>query len=147
MQGKRSDEGRSPIFRSVVCRLLADTVSAKVVRGEGKNMLPISDVAAEIEEVARDGTGNYLLLGRRMLSLACQLSRGFPVTFSFDDSASPIPSHGGDVSTYRISNVSNLAVMLYRFSGDTATLKKEREDLHGIRFASVLKKSVSNGVD
>lgn len=45
-------------------------------------MLPISDVAAEIEEVARDGAGNYLLLGRRMLSLACELSRGFPMSLS-----------------------------------------------------------------
>lgn len=33
----------------------------------GKSMLPASDVAAEIEEVARDGTGNYLLLGRPAL--------------------------------------------------------------------------------
>lgn len=31
-------------------------------------MLPISDVAAEIEEVARDDSGKYLLLGRRYFS-------------------------------------------------------------------------------
>lgn len=119
MQGKRTratrDEGKSPIFRSVVCRLLADTVSAKEVGG--KNMLPISDVAAEIEEVARDGTGNYLLLGRRMLSLACELSRGSPMSLSTTHlrryPRTMVMFQHIKYQTYRISR-------LYRFSADTA---------------------------
>lgn len=40
-------------------------------------MLSISDVKAEIEEVARDGAGNYLLLSRHVSGAFSRFSRPF----------------------------------------------------------------------
>lgn len=55
---RRSEEGKSDF-------LIGEDGGGGVEEGgEGKNMLSISDVKAEIEEVARDGGGNYLLLSR-----------------------------------------------------------------------------------
>lgn len=55
---RRSEEGKSDF-------LIGEGGGGGVEEGgEGKNMLSISDVKAEIEEVARDGGGNYLLLSR-----------------------------------------------------------------------------------